>query len=111
MVSDLKGHRRLTRTVPSLEQVASRRPSRLGANLTSVTEVRESTRLLRFTQCVLGGAAPDASWSPPPAEGAAAAGSGTDELTTGPPGTEEVSSPGISSQTAAVRSKEQVANT
>merc|ERR1719431_379214 len=38
------------RTMPSEEQVASWRPRCLGANLTSVTLVRESTSEVRFTQ-------------------------------------------------------------
>lgn len=38
------------RIIPSAEAVASRRPKYFGANSTSVTLVRESTKMLRFTQ-------------------------------------------------------------
>lgn len=37
-------------TPPSTEQIARNKPMCLGANLMSVTLVRESTRLVRFTQ-------------------------------------------------------------
>lgn len=41
------------RTTPSAEHVARRSPKDFGANFTSVTEVRESTRLVLRTQCLV----------------------------------------------------------
>ena len=84
-------------------------PIFLGANFTSVTEVRESTRLHLFTQCVLSDVEDGASCSLAEVPGGAL--ELTDPAPAPPvPGTDD-SSPGISSHMAAVRSNEQVANT
>ncbi|KAI8036903.1 hypothetical protein M5D96_010214 [Drosophila gunungcola] len=69
------------RMMPSAEAVASRRPRYLGANSTSVTLVRESTRVVRRVQRLVGALVDDTF------------------------------SPMTSSQTEAVRSNEQVATT
>lgn len=47
---------------PSALQVANKRPRVFGANFTSVTEVRESTRFVLLTQCLLPRAPDPEPW-------------------------------------------------